>query len=73
MKRLSLFCAALIVALISVTVTIAAEPRLQSGDYVAVIGDSITEQKLYSLYIEDYLLMCQAGRRSARHTVRLGW
>ncbi|HZL35615.1 MAG TPA: SGNH/GDSL hydrolase family protein [Tepidisphaeraceae bacterium] len=33
--------------------------HLQKGDYVAVIGDSITEQKLYSVYIEDYLLMCK--------------
>ena len=32
---------------------------LQSGDVVAVCGDSITEQRLYSLYIEEYLLMCQ--------------
>ena len=33
--------------------------QLEQGDYVAVIGDSITEQRLYSIYIEDYLLMCQ--------------
>src|SRR5688572_18976350 len=32
---------------------------LKPGDHVAVIGDSITEQRLYSLYIEDYLLMCK--------------
>ncbi len=38
---------------------LAAEPRLKPGDYVAVIGDSITEQCLYSLFIEDYLLMCK--------------
>jgi lysophospholipase L1-like esterase len=37
----------------------AAEPLLQPGDYVAIIGDSITQQKIYSVYIEDYLLMCQ--------------
>jgi lysophospholipase L1-like esterase len=29
------------------------------GDFVAVIGDSITEQKQYSVFIEDYLLMCR--------------
>jgi len=33
--------------------------HIQAGDYVAVIGDSITEQKLYSLFIEEYLLMCK--------------
>ena len=32
---------------------------LKPGDYVAVIGDSITEQRLYSMFIEDYLLMCK--------------
>lgn len=32
---------------------------LQKGDYAAVIGDSITEQKKYSVFIEDYLVMCQ--------------
>ncbi len=37
----------------------AAQPKLNSGDYVAVVGDSITEQRLYSLFIEDYLLMCK--------------
>ena len=37
----------------------AADAKLQPNDYVAIIGDSITEQKLYSLFIEDYLLMCK--------------
>ncbi len=31
---------------------------LRRGDRVAVAGDSITEQRLYSRFIEDYLLMC---------------
>ena len=31
---------------------------LRRGDRVAVVGDSITEQRLYSRFIEDYLLMC---------------
>jgi lysophospholipase L1-like esterase len=38
---------------------LAADAKLAQGDHVAVIGDSITEQRLYSLYIEDYLLMCK--------------
>ena len=51
---------ALVLALTaSVSSCFAAEPKLKSGDYVAVIGDSITEQRLYSLFIEDYLLMCK--------------
>jgi lysophospholipase L1-like esterase len=36
----------------------AAEPVLKSGDRVAIVGDSITEQKLYSKYVEAYLLAC---------------
>ena len=32
--------------------------QLQPRDRVAICGDSITEQKLYSVYIETYLLAC---------------
>ena len=48
-----------------------AEPALQNGDLVAICGDSITEQKQYSVFIEDYLLMCQpaAGLRANQ----FGW
>ena len=31
---------------------------LEKGDRLAIIGDSITEQKLYSKFIETYLLTC---------------
>ncbi|MDX1948186.1 MAG: SGNH/GDSL hydrolase family protein [Pirellulaceae bacterium] len=34
----------------------AADPVLKAGDRVAIVGDSITEQKLYSKYVEAYLL-----------------
>jgi lysophospholipase L1-like esterase len=44
---------------------------LKDGDYVAVIGDSITEQKLYSLNIESYLLMCQP--RKGLSATQFGW
>jgi lysophospholipase L1-like esterase len=33
--------------------------QLQSGDRIAICGDSITQQRLYSLYMEAYLLLCQ--------------
>lgn len=36
-----------------------ADLLLQPNDLVCIAGDSITEQKIYSVYIEDYLLMCQ--------------
>jgi lysophospholipase L1-like esterase len=40
-------------------ITATAKERVESGDTIAVIGDSITEQKQYSVFMEDYLLMCQ--------------
>jgi len=47
------------------------EPGLQNNDLVAICGDSITQQKLYSLYIEDYLVMCQP--RTGLQAVQFGW
>ena len=32
--------------------------QLQKGDLVAVCGDSITEQRLYSVMMETYLTAC---------------
>ena len=46
-------------------------PALQAGDFVAVCGDSITEQKQYSVFIEDYLLMCQPAARL--RAMQAGW
>ena len=48
-----------------------AAAQLKDGDYVAIVGDSITEQRLYSLYMECYLVMCQpAGKLEA---TQFGW
>ncbi len=44
---------------------------LADGDVVALCGDSITEQKDYSVNIESYLLMCQP--KSSLQTVQFGW
>src|SRR5438552_18817579 len=49
----------------------AADSVLKPGDSVALCGDSITEQKLYSVFIEDYLLMCQPV--SNPETMQFGW
>jgi len=46
-------------------------PVLKDGDRVAIIGDSITEQRIYSRYIENYLLMC-APQKSLR-CFQFGW
>lgn len=56
MKRISVLLLALLLAMVQPVV---AAEALKPGDHVAIIGDSITEQKLYSLYMESYLLMCQ--------------
>ena len=48
-----------------------AQLQLKEGDTVAVCGDSITEQKQYSVFIEDYLLMCQPAAKL--QTVQFGW
>ncbi len=39
-------------------VTPVTPPLLKPGDRVVITGDSITEQKIYSRFIEDYLLAC---------------
>jgi lysophospholipase L1-like esterase len=44
---------------------------LKKGHRVAVVGDSITEQKLYSRYIELYLLACLPELEL--RVVQLGW
>jgi lysophospholipase L1-like esterase len=71
MVRLSRCLAALVALLLASSAARGAEPLLQSGDYLAVVGDSITEQKQYSVFIEDYLLMCQASAE-LRQT-QFGW
>jgi lysophospholipase L1-like esterase len=46
-------------------------PVLRQGDRLAICGDSITEQKMYSRLIEDYLTMCEP---ELKVTVRqYGW
>ena len=45
--------------------------QLQASDLVAVCGDSITEQKDYSVNIEAYLLMC--GASGPVRTIQFGW
>lgn len=48
-----------------------AESLIPANARVAVIGDSITEQKLYSKYIETYLLACTG--RSDIKVFQFGW
>jgi lysophospholipase L1-like esterase len=48
-----------------------AKAVLKKGARVAVVGDSITEQKLYSRYMEDYLLACRSDLELK--VIQLGW
>jgi len=44
---------------------------LKKGARVAIVGDSITEQKLYSRYLEDYLVACLGDLDL--QVIQLGW
>ena len=57
--------------LLVVAAGLAQADGLQTGDRVAVCGDSITEQKLYSVMIESYLLMCQPAAKLT--ALQFGW
>ena len=62
---------ALVVSSLLCSAAARADFLVQPNDVVGVCGDSITEQHLYSAFIEDYLLMCQptAGQK----VVQFGW
>src|SRR6185295_20145316 len=47
------------------------ESVLKKGSRVAIVGDSITEQKLYSKFIETYLTACLPELEL--HVIQLGW
>src|SRR3982750_3588003 len=66
MKRLASVFLSLLLA-----VSAGAQNQLQKGDFVAICGDSITEQKMYSVYIEDYLLMCKP--QADLRVMQFGW
>jgi lysophospholipase L1-like esterase len=66
-----------LLALAFLVLTAAAAPStggsgiLKKGQRVAVVGDSITEQKLYSRYVEMYLVACLP--ELDLRVVQLGW
>jgi lysophospholipase L1-like esterase len=64
------FCLVLLVGYAS-TQPAKAELALKPADYVAIVGDSITEQKQYSVFMEDYFLMCQPAARL--EATQFGW
>ncbi|HEY3376633.1 MAG TPA: SGNH/GDSL hydrolase family protein [Armatimonadota bacterium] len=65
------FCLLLLLTSLSLASAQAAAPIVPKGARVAVIGDSITEQKLYSRFIELYLIACMP-QLDAR-VMQFGW
>lgn len=61
----------LLLSVLLAAVSLRAESLLPPNARVAVIGDSITEQKIYSKYIETYLLACTG--RSDIKVFQFGW
>jgi len=60
-----------VVLLSAAGMALAADPVVKNGDRLAVVGDSITEQKIYSRYIEAYLLAC-TGLKDVK-VFQFGW
>ena len=65
------FLSPLAVALLTVSQTLAADFALRDGDRVVFLGDSITEQRLYTTYIEAYALTRHPGWKLSFRNV--GW
>ena len=61
----------LTVALLSVSQLPAADFAIRDGDRVVFLGDSITEQRLYTTYIETYALTRHPGWKLSFRNV--GW
>ena len=57
--------------LLAVSVSACAKPMVEKGDRIIIVGDSITEQKQYSKFIEDYLTVCVP--RLDLWVFQLGW
>lgn len=51
--------------------TASAEDILKPGDLVAICGDSITEQRQYSVFMQEYLVMCQPAPNLC--AMQFGW
>ena len=62
----------LVVVLVAIAAAcVHAQVLVKPGDKVAIVGDSITEQRIYSVYIEDYLLACTPQMKAS--VMQFGW
>ena len=85
MNKILAGVAAVVLSGASAAVSLAQEPngaspngatpggKLEANDYVAIVGDSITEQKQYSVFMEDYLLMCKPVGNGSLKVSQFGW
>jgi lysophospholipase L1-like esterase len=71
MKLIRLFLVLAGLATGSMALRAADATALRSGDYIAVCGDSITEQKIYSAFLEEYFLVCQPAPKL--EASQFGW
>jgi lysophospholipase L1-like esterase len=71
MTRAAIRNCLLLLALCPLAQALGADPVLKSADYVAIVGDSITEQRQYSVFMEDYFLMCQPAAKL--RATQFGW
>jgi len=71
MKRTSFLTTVIAPLALSATAFAAGEAQLPPDARLAIIGDSITEQKLYCKYMETYIVAC-AGRTDV-HVFQFGW
>ncbi len=71
MKKTSFLATVIAPLALTVSAFAAGEDQLPPNARLAIIGDSITEQKLYCKYMETYLVAC-AGRTDIR-VFQYGW
>jgi lysophospholipase L1-like esterase len=63
-------CLGVLLGLAASSQPVRADSILKDGDRLAIVGDSITEQKQYSVFIENYLRMCQPKKVDV---IQFGW
>ena len=74
MRRIALLSGLVLILVCFARSEAGAQEALKKGDFVAICGDSITEQKLYSVYMQNYLLMCKpAGLDGDLRAMQFGW
>ncbi len=71
MTRRFLAAVSAVAAIFTLSSLADAEPLVKEGDLIAVCGDSITEQKDYSVNIGTYLIACQPIKNVS--AVGIGW